>query len=400
MKMLINNANIVTRDAVLEGGSLVVDGGIITAIYPRSLENDSVKNNNSHVLSDFDEVLDAEGAWLVPGFVDIHCHGGSGCEFMDGTRESVESVERYHLQHGTTTLLATTLSSSDEERDHALDALGEYINTVQDTTIVGAHLEGPWLNPSQCGAQNPEYIRPSYNGEIQELKARYPFILRVSAAPEIENGLAIAEGATGLSILASIAHTDADFSEIERASRHGYRLMTHFYSGMNGVVRKNSYRIAGAVEAGLHLDDMYVELIADGKHLPYELLRFVYKIKGADRICLVTDAIRASGMSDGVITRIGTKASGLDVIVEDGVAKLLNRQSFAGSTATMDRIFRTMMKATGADMVSLSRMASLNPAQLLGLLDRGEIAVGKLADLVLLDNNINIKAVIKSGVIV
>lgn len=400
MTLLIKNARIVTRDIVLVGGSLLLKDGIIADIYPEGFSNDGVQKNNAPRASECDKVLDAEGAWVIPGFIDLHCHGGFGHEFMDGGCESVEAIENYHLRHGTTTLLATTLSSSDKEREGALDAIGEHIRNKRDTTIIGAHLEGPWLNPLQCGAQNPEYIRSADIGEVEALKAKYPFILRVSAAPEIDNGLDIAECARGLDILMSVGHTDADFSMIERASRHGYRLMTHFYSGMNGVVRKNSYRIAGAVEAGLYLDDMYVELIADGRHLPYELLRFVYKIKGADRICLVTDAIRASGMPDGTMTRIGTPTSGLDVIVEDGVAKLTDRQSFAGSTATMDRIFRTMQEATGADMVSMSRMASLNSARLLGLADRGEIAVGKRADILLLDEKINIKTVIKCGVIV
>ena len=173
--------------------------------------------------------------------------------------------------------------------------------------------------------------------------------------------------------------------------------MTHLYSGMNGVTRRNPFRIAGAVDAGLYFDDLFVEIIADGRHLPKELLRLIYKCKGADRICLITDAIRASGMPDGTQTVIGSLRNGLPVIVEDEVAKLLDRQSFAGSTATADRLYRTMAWAIGKDMVALSKMASLTPARVMGWEDRGEISVGKRADLLIVNENLNIKQVIYGG---
>ena len=166
---------------------------------------------------------------------------------------------------------------------------------------------------------------------------------------------------------------------------------------MKGFWRENSYRIAGGVEGALYSDELSVELIADGCHLPDELLRFVYKIKGRDNICLVTDAIRASGMPDGARTKIGSLESGLDVIVEDGVAKLPDRTSFAGSAATYDRLYRTMARAVGNDMVSLSRMASATPARVMGLCDRGRIEEGLRADLVILDNNLNVQNVIIKG---
>jgi N-acetylglucosamine-6-phosphate deacetylase len=163
---------------------------------------------------------------------------------------------------------------------------------------------------------------------------------------------------------------------------------------MKGVTRENSFRIAGAVEAGLYFDEYYVELIADGRHLPYELLKFVYKIKGADKICLITDAIRACGMPEGSETVIGSKANGLPVVVEDGVAKLLDRQSFAGSASTYDKIYKTMAQAIGKDMVALSKMTALTPAKIMGLQDVGCIQVGKKADMLIVDENLDVKKVI------
>ena len=173
--------------------------------------------------------------------------------------------------------------------------------------------------------------------------------------------------------------------------------MTHLYSGMNGVHRKNAYRIAGAVEAGLYFDQLDVEIIADGKHLPVELLRFIYKCKGKDKICLITDGTRACGFSDGQTSVTGSLKNGTPCIVEDGVAKVLDRTGFAGSVATADRLFKTMLSIPELSIVEVSRMASLNPARVMGFNDRGQIAVGLRADLVICDKDINIKKVIYSG---
>lgn len=383
MRVLIKNAEVVTADGILSGSSVLIENDLIAAIGVEEVA---------------DRVIDAGGAWLIPGFVDIHCHGGDGCEFMDAGGDEIRRIADFHLSHGTTAMLATTLAASDSETISALDKLSEYAFENPCSNIVGIHLEGPHFNSSQCGAQNPEYIRPMEAGELSALKAKYPGILRVSAAPEVDGGMALGDEAKALGIVMSAGHTDAEFSEIEEAMGHGYTLMTHLYSGMKGVTRRNSFRIAGAVEAGLYFDDMYVEIIADGCHLPRDLLRYIYKIKGADRICLITDAIRAAGMPNGAKTKIGSLAHGLEVIVEDGVAKLPDRQSFAGSTATADRLFRNMMDITGADIVSVCRMASTTPAKISGLFDRGEIAVGKRADLIIMDKKYKIEKVIHNGV--
>lgn len=386
MKILIKNALIVTADEVLSGNNLLVADGKIEYI--------------GKDIPYADKVIDAEGDYLLPGFIDLHCHGGDGYEFMDASPEEMNHITDFHLAHGTTTMLATTLAAPDSEIDSCLSNIARFLDTDAHQTVLGVHLEGPWFDPEQSGAQNPEHIRPPRDGEITELFQKYPFIKRISAAPEICGGLELGDEASSLGIIASVGHSGADFGTVEQAISHGYTLMTHLYSGMLGVVRRNSYRIAGAVEAGLYFDDLFVEIIADGKHLPAELLRYIYKIKGCDRICLITDAIRAAGMSDGSMTRIGSKDSGLDVIVEDGVAKLPSRQSFAGSTATADRLYSTILDTVGCNIVSASRMASLTPARLLGLSDRGEIAVGKRADLILTSidgSKLNIKQIIFGG---
>lgn len=370
MKKQIIHANIILPDRVLPGGVCCFTDGIIDYIGTE-IQPDAA-------------VIDAHGAWLLPGFVDIHCHGGSGYDFMDAEPEEMRQISRFHLRHGTTTLIATTMTDRWAAIEAALDrfaALGE-----DRLTLEGVHLEGPWLNPAQCGAQDTEKMSLPDLEKLRQLKAKYPFVHRVSAAPELPRAMELGAVCRELGIVLSAAHTDADFDQMTAAAGEGYTLMTHLYSGMGMTVRKNLYRVAGAVEAGLYDDRLTVELIADGKHLPDALLKLVYKCKGANGICLVTDAIRGAGLPEGTRTKLGAMADGMDIVVEDGVAKLADRSSFAGSVATADRLLRTM-QATAEDLVAVSRMLSGTPARIMGYADRGSIERGKRADLVLLNEN-------------
>ena len=380
MKTAIINAKIVTATAVLEDCVCGIENGKIVYLGKPPFAAD--------------EAVDAKGGYLVPGFVDIHCHGALGMAFMDGDEEKFRQIADFHLSRGTTTLLASTSTSSLEEIEGTLRTCESYLSKHPKSTIAGVHMEGPCVNAKQCGAQATQFMRQPNVAELKSWKENYPCVLRVGAAPELDGGMEFARVGTELGLKMSVAHTDAEFSEIEQAKDNGYTIMTHLYSGMKGVTRKNSYRIAGAVEAGLYFDELYAEVIADGKHLPFELLKFIYKCKGADKICLVTDATRGCGLADGELTIGVSGASATPIIVEDGVAKLLDRQSFAGSTATSDRLYRTMAQAIGKDMVALSKMASLTPARAMGWTDVGEIAVGKKADLLILNENLEIEKII------
>ena len=383
MKTLIKNAKIVTSDAVLENSCVLYENGIISYI------------GKDERLAD--EIIDVNGNYVVPGFIDIHCHGCLGLAFNGATADDVKTIADYHLSRGTTTLLATTSTSDIDEIMDALDKLEAHIKTEKKTPIIGIHMEGPWLSPAQCGAQATSYMLMPDSDALREIKRKYPSVLRIGAAPELPEGDKFGETACELGIVASVAHSDANFAEIEQSIQHGYTLMTHHYSGMKGTERKNAYRIAGAVEAGLYFDELFVEIIADGKHLPLELLRYIYKFKGADRIALITDAIRAAGLPNGsTTTGVSAKSKAL-VIVEDDVGKVADRSCFAGSTATTDRLYRTMAEAIGRDMVALSKMASLTPARVMGFDDRGELAVGKRADIVILDDALQLQRVILFG---
>lgn len=366
----IIHATILLPEGFLADGVCAFENGILQHIGTEPLKNAKT-------------VIDAHGCLLLPGFIDIHCHGGNGHDFMDATPEQMTEIGQFHLKHGTTTLVATTMTDTWEAIYEALDRMEVLLE--KDTTVHGVHLEGPWLNPIQCGAQDTMKMVLPNIARLQALKEKYPFIERISAAPELPGGMELGTAGAGMGLVMSIAHTDADCSEVEQAASSGYSLMTHLYSGMTLTFRKNAYRTAGAVEGGLLNDRLCVELIADGKHLPPELLRLVYKIKGPERICLITDAVRGAGLPAGTRFRLGRNQDGVDAIIEDGVAKLPDRTSFAGSIATADHLLRVMHKDGGVALEEVSKMLSETPARVMGYRDRGTIEKGKRADLVLLD---------------
>ena len=348
-------------------------------------------------LANANTVLDAQGQFILPGFIDLHCHGGNGYDFMDATHRQMEEIARFHLQHGTTTLVATTMTDTWASIYSALERINDLFQTGEPKNIYGVHLEGPWLNPLQCGAQDLQKMSLPDPSLLTALVTRYPFVSRISVAPELPGGFAIGKTGTKLGVVMSVAHTDADCAQVQEAASCGYSLMTHLFSGMKMTYRKDAYRTAGAVEGGLLDDRLFVELIADGKHLPIDLLKLVYKVKGPQKICLVTDAVRGAGLPEGSHFRLGRNTDGVDAIIEDGVAKLPDRSSFAGSVATADRLLQVMHKDCRIPLHFVSQMLSDTPALVMGYQDRGSIALGKRADLVLLDESLQVTNVFLGG---
>ena len=369
----MTNVRAVLPDKIIENATIVVKNGLIDCI-----EEGPCKRV---------DCIDGKGMYLLAGFIDIHCHGGTNYDFMDASPEEMGRIAYHHLAHGTTTLVPTTMTDNWDAIEGALTRLQAFYQIDGMGVLQGAHLEGPWLSPSQCGAQDSDKMDLPSLARMEKLLKTYPFITRISVAPELNGGMQIGQEGQRRGVVMSIAHTEADFDKTMEAADMGYSLVTHLYSGMSGVVRKNAYRIAGAVEAALYNDRLFVEIIADGKHLPISLLKLIVKCKGADKICLITDAMRASGLQDGEESVLGRKEEGVPVIVEDGVAKLLDRQSFAGSIATTDRLI-CVMRSAGVDLVSISKMASATPAKVMGMTDRGSIEVGKRADFVWLNEEL------------
>jgi len=377
----IINGKVITPQGIVAGGEVFLrDGKIVGSGSPG------------------DKVIDAAGCYVSPGFIDIHVHGGGGYDFMDGDAAAFIGVAETHVRYGTTAMLPTTLTGSAEELLHILDVYERVApQNTRGAQFLGMHLEGPYFAMNQRGAQDPRYIRNPDPAEYMEILRRAHLVRRWSAAPELPGALEFARYAREKGVLVSWAHTDAIYEQVVEGWNNGYSLATHLYSAMTGVTRRNAFRYAGAVEAAFLIDDMDVEIIADGVHLPGPLLHLVYKIKGAARTALITDAMRAAGMPEGASV-LGNIHHGLNVIVEDGVAKLPDRSAFAGSVATADRLVRTMVQTAGVSLIEAIRMITATPATILGLArSKGAILPGYDADLVIFDEDIKVRATIVNG---
>lgn len=388
-KIKIHNGSIITPQRILKNGTVIIENGVISAIIDGKAD-----------VSDAIEI-DAAGRYIAPGFIDMHIHGGGGYDFMDGDVESFLKIAEIHAKYGTTAMCPTTLTS---ELPDLLQTLEHYKQAeklnITGAQFLGMHLEGPYFSKNQSGAQDPRFMRNPEPEEYNQVLYHAHSIRRWSAAPELKGALEFGRHLKSMGIIAAVAHTDAIYEEVLEAFENGYTLATHFYSAMSGVSRRNAFRYAGAIEAGYLIDEMDVEIIADGIHLPAPLLKLVYKIKGASRTALITDAMRATGMPPGK-SILGNIHDGLEVIVEDGVAKLMDRSAFAGSVATADRLVRTMIKSADVALPEAIQMITSTPARILGVADKkGSLLKGKDADLVLFDADINISMTMIKGKIV
>ncbi len=385
----IFNGKILTPHRVINGGCVIIEKGKILEVSEKNIE-----------ISDAFEI-DADGKYITPGFIDLHIHGGGGADFMDGTEEAFLTIAETHARYGTTAMVPTTLTSEKEDLLKTLD-LYEIANknNKKGAQFLGMHLEGPYFAMNQRGAQDPRYIRDPDPAEYKEVIAHSSSITRWSAAPELKGAIDFAKYLKSKGILAALAHTDAIYEEVLEGFENGYTLATHLYSGMSGVTRRNAFRYAGVIESAFIIDAMDVEIIADGIHLPAPLLKLIMKIKGPDRIALITDAMRAAGMPEGDSV-LGPLKTGLKVIVEDGVAKLPDRSSFAGSVATADRLVRNMVQLADVSLIDAVKMITLTPARIMNVHgQKGSLAAGKDADLVIFDQNINIEKTIVGGQII
>ena len=374
----IKSDQIILEDRILNG-YVYFEDGIITDVTAEERPAD--------------EVFDMTGYYVSPGFIDIHTHGGGGYRFEGSTEEIVHGCN-FHLKHGTTSICPTVSAAPFAAMAESAQSIRAAMTDPRvKGTILGVHMEGPYLSAKQAGAQCPTHITPPMEEDyLPFIKENADVITRWTYAPENDTDEKFVKTLQEYGIIASAGHTDAIYGDLLRAYEHGCTLVTHLYSCTSTVTRDHGFRRLGVIETAYLMDDLFVEIICDGKHLPPELIRLIYKIKGADRIALVTDSLALAGTD-----RTHGFMQDTEFIIEDGVCKLMDRSAFAGSIATADRLVRVAVKEAGISLPDAVRMMTLTPARIMGLTNKGRIAVGMDADLVVFDGDIQVKSVFAKG---
>lgn len=369
---LLANGKVVTPNAVLDPGWIeVVDDRIA-----------GVGEGGPARPAD----VDLGGRIVVPGFVDTHVHGGGGASYLTATLEDTARVAEFHRSHGTTTTFASLVSTTAEELERQVVATADL---VVDGVVAGMHLEGPWISEARKGAHDPACLRPAERAELDRLLALGRGTIRmVTLAPELPGGLDAVRRVTEAGVVAAVGHSDADYATVIAAVDAGATVATHLFNGMPPL----HHRAPGPVGALLEDERVTVELIADGMHVHPGVIAVAARSAGPDRVSLVTDAMAAAGMPDGIYD-LGHQP----VRVENGLVMLVSGESIAGSTLTMDAAFRLAVRQAGQTLTQAARMASTTPARTFGLTEVGALQAGLLADLVVLDSELGAAAVMRRG---
>lgn len=383
MKRLWINAKVILENGISDCCVLTENGKIIE-ISQRT----DIKAN---------ETVDCGGLFLSPGFADIHVHGGGGYSAMSDSPDDIIKMCNAHAKKGTTSIVPTTLAAPVKRLQRAIDSISAAKEKCTSSNILGVHLEGPFISMSKKGAQSPENILIPDKENLSALLDYSKNVLMIGAAPEIENGLLVGEEAAKRGIVASVAHSDADFSIAEKALDHGYSDVTHIFSACSAMHKEGIFRQVGVAEAGLALDGYSTQFIGDLRHLPYGCIKLIYKAKGADKAYAITDGLEYSAldMEEGTVI---TQENGMGVVYEDSVMKLADRSCLAGSVATSNVLVRNMVKYCGISLCDAVKMASTTPLKIIGFGDRkGRIKVGYDEDIILFDNDTDVKTVCVNG---
>lgn len=381
MKLQISGGKILTANGWLAGGSIFCEEGRITEI------SEGITPREGYT------IVDARNFIVGPGGIDMHLHGGNGRDFMECSEEAFRTVIDTHMRHGTTALFPTLASSSNKMIREAAEVCS-ILMKEKDSPVMGLHLEGPYLNIKKCGGQWPEMIRSANPEEYIPLLDHFSCIRRWDASPELPEAMEFARECRKRGVLVGMAHTEADYGVVEKALKAGFTHATHFYNAMTGVHNEREFKHEGTIESIYLMDDISVELIVDGIHVPPVLLRLVHKVKGPERISLITDAIASTASTSGEVFDKNT-------IIEDGVCKLADRSALAGSIATMDRLVETMINKCHMSWEDTFAMTSTTTARLMQIDHRkGSISVGKDADICIYTEDASLKYVIQAGNII
>lgn len=368
----IVNGKVITPQGVDRQARLVLKAGRIAEI---TREQGGVEGA---------QTIDAQGAYVAPGCIDTHLHGGDGHDFTEATPEAFRAIAYAHATQGVTTLYPTLAVAPTTVFRQAIKACETVVSQpYEGARIEGLHLEGNYINPLLKGGQDERFIQLPDPAEYQELLESTRLIKRWTAAPELPGALEFARYAHSKGILVSLGHTAADYPTVKRAYEAGFTHATHFYNAMSGVHKQREYKHEGTIESVYLVPEMTVELVADGIHVPPAILRLVCAFKGIDRISLISDAMAAAACRRPEHMRLDPR-----MIVEDGVCKLADHSALTGSVASGIRLLQVMVEKAGVSVADAVRMAATNPARLMGIDDRvGSIERGKAADLILFDEH-------------
>lgn len=379
---LLRHARLVLPDGVVEDGWLSVEGDRIAALGGPADAGDGAAGTQ-----DGGDHVDLHGAYIVPGFVDMHVHGGGGGAFSSGEIEQARTAAAFHLTHGTTTIVASTVTGALDDLERYVAELG---GLVEDGELAGIHLEGPFISKARCGAHDPALLRPPVAADVLRLvRAGRGTVRMVTLAPELEHGIEAVGVLADAGVIAAVGHTDATYAQANLAIARGARVATHVFNAMRPV----HHREPGPVTAALEQDEVFVEVVNDGLHVHPSVVGLVFAAAGAHRVALITDAMSAAGAGNGRYP-LGP----LTVEVTDGMAVVAGTDTIAGSTLTMDAALRGAVHRVGLPIEQAAVSASLTPARALGLADRiGSLEPGKYADLVVLDDDLRVTAVMRRG---
>lgn len=389
-RQIFSGGTLVLADRLLDGGTLVAEDGRIRAVLPPGAPVPP------------GEHIDLAGGYLCPGFLDLHVHGGDNADFMDSTGAAFVTICRAHARHGTTALLATTTVARHDQHLAFLNVCRSLKDQFHGgAVVVGAHFYGPYFGPEACGCHPPGSARAPDPAEYRDYLAFADTIVTATVAPELPGAEGFVRACRAAGIRANAGHSHATFAQVEAAVGWGVRHVDHLFCAMSDRARLRQTQAypmrGGLLEATLYFDELTTEVIADGKHLAPELLRLAYRIKGPDRLALVTDANRALGMPDGEYI-FGALDGGERILRTDDVGLMLDGKALASGVLGMDHGVRTMLRATGAGLPEVVRMASLTPARIAGCdAERGSLAAGKRADLVLLNRALQVQRVYVGG---
>lgn len=372
--MIIKNIKIVTLNEVIENGYIEVKNGLISNIS----SGEYIGN---------EEAIDGLGKIAMPGFIDIHTHGSCGIDFMDAVEADYKQIEDAFYEEGITSFLATTLTSDLDSMKRVCQTVNNVKNDIP--SLLGVHLEGPYINKIYKGAQNEAFIREPNVDELKELiEVSNSNIRLITMAPEVNGSLEFIKYATENEVTISAGHSNATFDDIENAIKAGLTNITHTHNAMS----KHDHRNPGIVTASFYFDELYTECICDGIHVCPNTLKTFYKIVGPDRFMIVTDALL------GKHSKVDKfQLFNLDCIYRNGAFYLVEAGNLAGSALYMNQGLKNVRNYCGASLIELAKVSSYNQAKSLHLNDRGLLEVGKLADIVLLDDDLNVKNVFKLG---